>query len=67
MQCFSIVIKNTRKRANKIGQMLCINTEGMYITLVFRRSIYTNLKQTSLFFEEANVLLLSVILSVTGL
>lgn len=47
--------------------MLHINAEGMYSTPVFRRSIYANLKQASTFCKEANVVLLSVILNVTGL
>lgn len=64
LEYFSIVIKNTRKGANKIGQMLPISTEGTYITRVFGKSIYANLKQASLFSEEANVVLLSVILRV---
>lgn len=46
--------------------MLHVNTEGMYIALALPKSIYANLKQASLSSEEANVLL-SVILSVTGL
>lgn len=35
--------------------MLHINSEVMYIILVFRKSVYTDLKQTSLFWKEANV------------
>lgn len=39
----------------------------MCITLVFRKSLYANLKQTSWFSKEAaNVVLLLVILSVAG-
>lgn len=47
--------------------MLYINSEGMCIALVFRKSPHANLKQAPLFSKEAaNVVLLSVILSITG-